>query len=101
MVKRTNKTSASVQISGKRHADIIEASTAAKRQAIETNLGSPKSSSSSRMPVLSRNSSFKSSDKGKVRPATFGNHSGSDVSEPMRTTGPLHQMPKGMKASWC
>ncbi|KAK0591399.1 hypothetical protein LWI29_001106 [Acer saccharum] len=93
--KRTNKTSASTQSSGKRHAEYLEAAPASKRQAIETSLGSPKSSSPCRIPALSRDSSFKSLDKGKVRPASFSNHSSSNVLETARSIGPLLQTPKG------
>ncbi|KAL5767551.1 hypothetical protein ACOSQ2_014334 [Xanthoceras sorbifolium] len=93
--KRTNKTTASTPSSGKRHAENLEAAPAAKRQAIETSLGSPKSSSPCKMPALSRDSSSKSLDKGKVRPASLSNHSSSDVLETARSTGPLLQTPKG------
>ncbi|KAK2658446.1 hypothetical protein Ddye_004979 [Dipteronia dyeriana] len=93
--KRTNKTSASTQSSDKRHAENLEAAPASKRQAIETSLGSPKSSIPCRMPALSRDSSFKSLDKGKVRPSSFSNHSSSNVLETARSTGLVLLTPKG------
>uniref|UniRef100_A0A2N9HYY1 Zinc finger PHD-type domain-containing protein n=1 Tax=Fagus sylvatica TaxID=28930 RepID=A0A2N9HYY1_FAGSY len=136
--KRTNNVSSSTQISGKRRAENIELAPA-KRQAIETGIGSPKPSSPSRIVTgspkpsspsrivtgspkpsspsrivtgspkplspskivaLSRDSSFKSLDKGKVKSAyqtSFGNHSSTDILETARfpTTGPRLQTAKG------
>ncbi|KAF8380693.1 hypothetical protein HHK36_028183 [Tetracentron sinense] len=65
---RTNKVSSSSHISAKRHADNLEVASAAKRQALETKVGSPKVSSSSKETILSRDCSFKNLDKGKVMP---------------------------------
>lgn len=101
--KKMHKTS--TQNSGKRHAETIEVTSASKRPAIETSLGSPKSSSPSRIAALSRDSSFKSLDKGKVKPAhqtSFGNLSSIDIPEIARSssTGPRLQTPKGKKNSF-
>ncbi|ESR50667.1 hypothetical protein CICLE_v10033462mg, partial [Citrus x clementina] len=85
--KRTNKQSTSTQSSGKRHAENLDAAPAAKRQAIETSPGYPKPLSPSKAAALSRDSSFKSLDKGKVRPVTFGNNSSNDVVETARSPG--------------
>lgn len=87
--KRTNKQSTSTQSSGKRHAENLDAAPAAKRQAIETSPGYPKPLSPSKAAALSRDSSFKSLDKGKVRPVTFGNNSSNDVVETARSPGGL------------
>ncbi|XP_031257241.1 uncharacterized protein LOC116115221 isoform X3 [Pistacia vera] len=92
--KRTNKLS--TQSFGKRQAENLEPAAAAKRLAVETSLGPTKSSSPTRAASLSRDSSFKSIDKGKVKPASFGNISSNDVSETARSpTGLLLQTPKG------
>ncbi|KAK4362773.1 hypothetical protein RND71_018014 [Anisodus tanguticus] len=57
------------KISGKRRMDDIEVSSAAKKQALEPVSGSPKTLSPNRLPALSRESSFKNSDKGKLKSA--------------------------------
>ena len=98
--KKPNKLSSSTQSLGKRHAENIEGALALKRQAVETNIGSPKSLSPSRVSALSREGSFKNLDKGKVRPSpqiSLGNHSGNDMPETVRspTFGPRLQTPKG------
>ncbi|XP_065852678.1 protein PARALOG OF AIPP2 isoform X2 [Euphorbia lathyris] len=78
--ERTNK--ARTQSSIKRLIETVDMTPASKRQAIETSFGkasSPKSSSPTRSPSLSRDSSFKSLDKGKVKLAhqtSFTNHTG-------------------------
>lgn len=96
--KRTNKQSTSTQSSGKRHAENLDAAPAAKRQAIETSPGHPKPLSPSKAAALSRDSSFKSLDKGKVRPVTFGNNSSNDVVETARSPGGL--LPQTTKGMW-
>ncbi|KAG8647945.1 uncharacterized protein LOC110622611 isoform X4 [Manihot esculenta] len=86
--KRTNKSSA--PSSGKRHLETMEVASPSKRQAVEASFGSPKSSSPSRTAALSRDSSVKGLDKGKVKPAhpiSFVNHSSFD--------SPRVQAPKG------
>ncbi|XP_017977038.1 PREDICTED: uncharacterized protein LOC18599595 isoform X1 [Theobroma cacao] len=98
--KRANKLSSGTQSLGKRHAENQEGSSAPKRQAVETNMASPKSLSPSRVAALSREGSFKNLDKGKMRPSpqiSLGNHSGSDMPETARspTSGPRLQTPKG------
>ncbi|GKV07428.1 hypothetical protein SLEP1_g19208 [Rubroshorea leprosula] len=98
--KRVDKPGSSRQNSGKRLAENLEGAPAAKRQTIETNIGSPKSSSPSRVAALSRESSFKSIDKGKMRPSShmfLGNHSNNDMSEATRspTSGSKLQESKG------
>lgn len=64
----TQKIVSGTQFSGKRHAESTEVGPVVKRQAVELSLGSPKSSSPGRIAALSRNGSFKNSEKGKVRP---------------------------------
>lgn len=96
------KLGSSRQNSGKRLAENLEAAPAVKRQTIETNIGSPKSSSPSRVAALSRESSFKSIDKGKMRPSShisLGNHPNNDMSEATRspTSGSKLQESKGKK----
>lgn len=60
---------ASTDIGSKRPLDNAETASLAKRQALETSLGSPKAISSTRMVAsLTKESSFKNLDKGKVRP---------------------------------
>lgn len=69
----------------------MEVASPSKRQAVEASFGSPKSSSPSRTAALSRDSSVKGLDKGKVKPAhpiSFVNHSSFD--------SPRVQAPKGM-----
>ncbi|KAJ4829184.1 hypothetical protein Tsubulata_007878 [Turnera subulata] len=96
--KKTSK--ATTQSTGKRHAETVEVSSAPKRQAIETCMGSPKPSSPGKIPSLSRDSSFKSLDKGKVKhahQASPGSQSSVDISETANSssTGPRLQTPKG------
>ncbi|XP_011012546.1 PREDICTED: uncharacterized protein LOC105116774 isoform X6 [Populus euphratica] len=91
---------ASTQSSGKRHAEHMELALAPKRQATETSLASPKSCSPSRIAAVSRDTSFKSLDKGKVKIAhqtSFGNRSNIDLPEIARPSvnGPHVQTPKG------
>ncbi|XVF30541.1 hypothetical protein REPUB_Repub16aG0066900 [Reevesia pubescens] len=98
--KKANKLSSNTQRFGKRHAENLEGASAPKRQAVETNLGSPKSLSPSKVSALSRESSFKNLDRGKVRPSpqiSISNHSGNDMPETVRspTSGPRLQTPKG------
>ncbi|XWS42848.1 hypothetical protein CRYUN_Cryun16bG0049800 [Craigia yunnanensis] len=98
--KKANKLSSSTQSLGKRHAENIEGASAPKRQAVEANVGSPKSLSPGKVSALSREASFKNLDKGKVRPSpqiSLGNHSGNDMPETVHspTSGPRLQTPKG------
>ena len=91
---------ASTQSSGKRHAEHMELASAPKRQATESSLASPKSCSPSRIAAVSRDTSFKSLDKGKVKIAhqtSFGNRSNIDIPEIVRPSvnGPHVQTPKG------
>ncbi|XP_052305529.1 uncharacterized protein LOC7491074 isoform X5 [Populus trichocarpa] len=91
---------ASTQSSGKRHAEHMELASAPKRQATESSLASPKSCSPSRIAAVSRDTSFKSLDKGKVKIAhqtSFGNRSNIDIPEIARPSvnGPHVQTPKG------
>lgn len=80
------------QVSGKRPAENTEIGPVVKRQAVEPSLGSPKPSSPGRMAALSRNGSFKNSDKGKVRPVnqTSSTTHSIDIQETARspTSGP-------------
>ncbi|XP_061352506.1 protein PARALOG OF AIPP2-like isoform X2 [Gastrolobium bilobum] len=66
--KIIHKVSSTSQICGKRPSESVEVATSSKRQALESSTGSPKSSSPKRIVSLSRESSFKSLDKGKVKP---------------------------------
>lgn len=75
--KRVNKISNTF----KRPAENAEGAPAAKRQALDANVGSPKSSSPSRAGSLSRESSFKTIDKGKMQ------SSSPTVREPMPLKG--------------
>ncbi|XP_039059218.1 uncharacterized protein LOC120202932 isoform X4 [Hibiscus syriacus] len=98
-VKKAKKLSSSTRILGKRHVENLEGALAPKRQAVETNMGSPKSLSPSRVSSLSREGSFKNLDKGKVRPfpqISLGNHSGNDVPEAVSSpnSAPRLQTPK-------
>ncbi|KAK8588877.1 hypothetical protein V6N12_023289 [Hibiscus sabdariffa] len=98
--RKANKLSSSTLILGKRHVENLDSGSALKRQAVETNMGSPKSLSPNRISSLSREGSFKNIDKGKVRPSpeiSLGNHSGNDMPESVRslTSGPRLQTPKG------
>ncbi|KAJ6291838.1 hypothetical protein OIU76_023849 [Salix suchowensis] len=75
---------ASTQNSGKRHAEPVELASAPKKQATETSLASPKSCSPSRIAAVSRDTSSKSLDKGKVKighQTSFGNKSCIDIPE--------------------
>ncbi|GMI79585.1 hypothetical protein like AT5G16680 [Hibiscus trionum] len=97
--KKVKKLSSSTSILGKRRVDNLEGASAPKRQAGETNMGSPKSMSPGRASSLSREGSFKNLDKGKVRPSpqiSLDNHSGNDVPEAVRSPAstPRLQTPK-------
>ncbi|XVF56624.1 hypothetical protein PTKIN_Ptkin06aG0134900 [Pterospermum kingtungense] len=98
--KKPNKLSSVTQSLGKRHGENLEGAPAPKRLAVETNVGSPKSLSPSRVSSLSREGSFKNLDKGKMRASSqisLGNPSGNDMPETARspTSGPRVQTPKG------
>lgn len=95
-----NMVSSSTYVSGKRIAENMEVAPAAKRQALEMSLGSPKSSSPNRMGVPSRESSFKNLHKERVRSAQqtcIGNQSTNDMLETPRASnaGPRLQTLKG------
>ncbi|OIV99648.1 hypothetical protein TanjilG_17458 [Lupinus angustifolius] len=81
--EKHHKDSSTSQISGKRSSDRVEVGITAKRQALESNIVSPKASSPKKMVSLSRESSFKSLDKGKVEPGhqipIRNNASGGDI----------------------
>ncbi|KAJ6360383.1 hypothetical protein OIU77_004403 [Salix suchowensis] len=94
--KRMNST----QSSGKRQAGTIELVSVPKRQATESSLASPKSCSPSRIAAVSRDTSFKSLDKGKVKIAhqtSFGNRFSIDIRETSHPSlnGARVQTPKG------
>ncbi|XP_052193581.1 uncharacterized protein LOC127802002 isoform X2 [Diospyros lotus] len=95
---KTNKEMLSVKASVKRHAENIEVSPAVKRQALEST-ASPKTSSPSRISALSRDSSFRNLDKGKVKPArqlSTGTSSINDTSEAaFSSPGPKIQTSQG------
>ncbi|XP_030501256.2 ASI1-immunoprecipitated protein 2 isoform X2 [Cannabis sativa] len=96
--KRMSKASSSTQVPSKRHLENLEATPAAKRQALESSVGSPKSSSSNRVPSLSRESSFKNSDRERIRPArpaSLGKQSANDMLESSRSPAAGHHIQKG------
>ncbi|KAL3342474.1 hypothetical protein AABB24_026479 [Solanum stoloniferum] len=64
---------------GKRRMDDTEVSSAAKKQALEPVLASPKTLSPNKLPALSRESSFKNSDKGKLKSANLISSGGLSV----------------------
>nr|XP_011470119.1 PREDICTED: uncharacterized protein LOC101314703 isoform X3 [Fragaria vesca subsp. vesca] len=97
---RTKKAILSTQLSNKRRADNTDAAPSSKRQTLETRVGSPKPSSPKRTVALSRESSFKSMDKDKLKSdksAYQTSTTTNDVSETVRspTTGPRLQTAKG------
>ena len=65
---KTNKDITKEKGSRKRYAENIEVASAVKRQVLEPTVGSPKTSSLGRIAALSRDSSFKTLNKGKVKP---------------------------------
>ena len=86
--KRVSKATSSMQVATKRLNENSEVVPAAKRQALETSIGSPKSSSPIKMAALSRETSFKNLDKERVRPAqqaSLGIPSANDVPETARS----------------
>ncbi|CAJ1926292.1 unnamed protein product [Sphenostylis stenocarpa] len=99
--KKIVEVSSTSQVSSKRLSDNIEVAPAAKRQALESNTGSPKTSSPKRLVPLSRESSFKSLNKSKVKPGLVipsRNNSGGSDTEIVRSpsVGPRGQTAKGM-----
>ncbi|KAE8664120.1 RING/FYVE/PHD zinc finger superfamily protein, putative isoform 2 [Hibiscus syriacus] len=103
--KKAKKLGSSTRILGKRHVEKLEGALAPKRQAVETNMGSPKSLGPNRVSSLSREGSFKNLDKGKVRPSpqiSVGNHSGNDVPEAVSspTSTPQLRTPKKSLMKW-
>ncbi|KAL4319702.1 hypothetical protein GQ457_18G008460 [Hibiscus cannabinus] len=98
--ERANKLSSGTQSLGKRHAENLEGASALKKQAVEISMESPKSLNPSRVTALSRESSFKNLDKGKIRSLhqnSLGNQSGKNMLENVRspTSGPQLRTPKG------
>ncbi|KAL9327883.1 hypothetical protein ACSQ67_002886 [Phaseolus vulgaris] len=98
--KKIVEVSSTSQVSGKRLSDNIEVAPAAKRQALESSTGSPKTSSPKRLVPLSRESSFKTLNKSKVKtglPIPSRNNSGGSDTETARSPsiGPRGQTPKG------
>lgn len=101
-----SKSSSNTQVSSKRLLENIEVASAAKRQALETSLGSPKSSSPSRVAALSRDSSFKNLDRERLRlvqQTSTGKQSTNDMLETVRTpvAGSRLQMHKGEQIAFC
>lgn len=96
-----NKTCRDMQsgkASSKRHAENTEVASTVKRQALETNLGSPKASSPSKIAAaLSRDLSFRSLDKGKLKSAhQLSSGTTSDTSKaPFSPKGPRMQTSQG------
>ncbi|KAL2329271.1 hypothetical protein Fmac_022698 [Flemingia macrophylla] len=94
--KKTHKVCSTSQTAGKRPSESMEIATAAKRQALELSKGSPMASSPKRLVPLSRESSFKSVDKGKMKSGQqipMRNNLGGDDKEIAHTlsTGPRSQ----------
>ncbi|ONI25965.1 hypothetical protein PRUPE_2G329000 [Prunus persica] len=83
--KKMDKAILSTQFSNKRLAENIEVAPAAKRQALEIRVGSPRPSSPKRMGALSRESSFKSIDKERLRSTYQSSQSINDISETARS----------------
>ncbi|XP_057478874.1 uncharacterized protein LOC130766198 isoform X3 [Actinidia eriantha] len=85
--------------SSKRYAENIEVASAVKRQVLEPTVGSPKTSSPSRIAALSHDSSFKTLDKGKVKPVhplSSGTCATNDSSKAaLSPTGSRLQTPRG------
>ncbi|XP_021752163.1 uncharacterized protein LOC110717705 isoform X2 [Chenopodium quinoa] len=80
--------SLSKQLSAKRSGDSIEAGPTAKKQVFESSAGSPTALSPSRVPVLSRDSSLKNTDKTKgklTNQYSTGTESAGDSSESTRS----------------
>ncbi|XP_027359877.1 uncharacterized protein LOC113868469 [Abrus precatorius] len=99
--KKIVEVSLTSQISGKRVSDNIEVAPTAKRQALESSTGSPKMSSPKILIPPSRESSFKSLDKLKVKPGLqmpIHNHAGGNDTETARSPsiGPRSQISKSM-----
>ncbi|XP_052733644.1 uncharacterized protein LOC108340361 isoform X1 [Vigna angularis] len=97
--KKLHKVISASQISGKRPSQSMEIATAAKRQALESSTGSPKASSPKRIVSLSRESSLKSMDKGKMKSGQqipMRNHLGGNNVDLARSlsTGPRSQNPR-------
>ncbi|GFS40069.1 RING/FYVE/PHD zinc finger superfamily protein [Actinidia rufa] len=65
---KLNKKDSEEKGSRKRYAENIEVASAVKRQVLELTVGSPKTSSLGRIAALSRDSSFKTLNKEKVKP---------------------------------
>ncbi|XP_047155975.1 uncharacterized protein LOC124827039 isoform X2 [Vigna umbellata] len=100
--KKLHKVISASQISGKRPSQSMEIATAAKRQALESSTGSPKASSPKRIVSLSRESSLKSMDKGKMKSGQqipmrnhLGGNGGNNVDLARSlSTGPRSQNPR-------
>ncbi|CAL0332064.1 unnamed protein product [Lupinus luteus] len=97
--KKPPKVSSTSQFSGKRISENIDVAPAPKRQALESSTGSPKMSSPRKLAQLSRESSFKGLDKGKVKPChqmPVRNHPGGRDKEIARSlsVGPRGQSSK-------
>ncbi|KAK4253459.1 hypothetical protein QN277_010128 [Acacia crassicarpa] len=101
--RKIPKFSSTPQHSGKRLSENIELAPAPKRQALESSSGSPKSSSPKRAVALPQESSWKSLDKGKVKPDNqmpIRNQSGSDNMETVCSpSGPRSLLRKGLLKS--
>ncbi|RYR69532.1 hypothetical protein Ahy_A03g016088 [Arachis hypogaea] len=97
--KKVHKVCSTAQISGKRPSEGEELAKAGKRQALESSKGSPKGSSPKKIFPLSRESSFKSIDKGKLKSdhqTSICNHSNGNDIELARSlsAGPRSQTAK-------
>ncbi|KAK7258172.1 hypothetical protein RIF29_32675 [Crotalaria pallida] len=90
------KDSSTSKVSGKRPSVSVEVAIAAKKQALESNIVSPKASSPKKKFPLSRESSFKIIDKVKVKSGPIRNKPGGDVKELTRSlsAGPRSQSTK-------
>jgi hypothetical protein len=98
--KKTSKERISAKVSCKRPAEDLEVSSSSKKQAIESSKDSPRILSPSKIGAISRESSFKSFDRGKVRPANQSNSSNRSIDDTIETvssptTGPRSQTSRG------
>ncbi|KAK6936505.1 hypothetical protein RJ641_033535, partial [Dillenia turbinata] len=95
-----SKAMLSARGSFKRQAEDIEDVSAAKRQAVETTIGSPKICNPSSVGALSRDCSFKNFETGKVKPvhqSSLGQQLASEVGDSVSSPagGPRLQTPRG------
>lgn len=94
--KDTIKVIVTPKVPTKRHADSSEVALNSNKEAVETRIGSPGTASSSKKAALSRESSFKKQNAGKVKPVYPVPSSGSHSANSSRQNSPG----SGPHASW-